>query len=174
MQARSPDQLSPIQVRGDRTVVRPATHADAARLVAWHADPEVSRYWDDDQLTNDEIVALLQSPTIDPYIVEVDQRPIGYLQAWFDDPSPGVCGLDMFLIPAARGVGLGPDAARALAEHLLASGQTRVTVDPYQWNAGAVRAWTRAGFREVERREPDDEHREPWVLMVYADERGRT
>ena len=80
----------------------------------------------------------------------------------------------MFLIPAARGVGLGPDAARALAEHLLASGQTRVTVDPYQWNAGAVRAWTRAGFREVERREPDDEHREPWVLMVYADERGRT
>ena len=44
-------------------------------------------------------------------------------------------GLDMFLVPGARGRGLGPDAARAMADHLLAArGWSRVTVDPYTWN----------------------------------------
>ena len=58
----------------------------------------------------------------------------------------------MFLVPSARGRGLGPDAARALTESLLASGWTRVTVDPYAWNEPAIRAWRRAGFVDVETR----------------------
>ena len=73
----------------------------------------------------------------------------------------------MFLVPSARGRGLGPDAARAMTEHLLAGGRTRVTVDPYAWNGGAVRAWQRAGFVEVARHPPDDEHTAEWIEMEY-------
>jgi aminoglycoside 6'-N-acetyltransferase len=77
-------------------------------------------------------------------------------------------GLDMFLVPAARGRGLGPDAARAMAEHLVRERRRgRVTVDPYAWNGGAVRAWKRAGFVEVSRHEADDEHTAPWILMEF-------
>jgi hypothetical protein len=61
-----------------------------------------------------------------------------------------------------------PDAARTLARALLADGWTEVTVDPYEWNENAVRAWGKAGFVEVERRPADDEHTSSWVLMRFA------
>ena len=77
-------------------------------------------------------------------------------------------GLDMFLIPAARGRGLGPDAARAMARNLLHErGRERVTVDPYGWNEGAVRAWERSGFVEVSRHDSDEEHTAPWILTEF-------
>ena len=72
----------------------------------------------------------------------------------------------MFLVPAARDRGLGPDAARTLARWLLGTGtMRRLTVDPYVSNARAIRAWAKAGFRPVEEREPDREHRSRWLLM---------
>jgi len=42
-----------------------------------------------------------------------------------------------------------------------------VTVDPYAWNEGAVRAWERAGFEEISRHEADEEHTAPWILMEF-------
>jgi aminoglycoside 6'-N-acetyltransferase len=74
----------------------------------------------------------------------------------------------MFLEPAARGHGYGPDAARTLARYLLAEARwPRVTVDPYRWNEWAVRAWKRAGFEPVEERPADDEHTADWLLMEF-------
>jgi aminoglycoside 6'-N-acetyltransferase len=144
-----------------------AVEADVDLLVGWHADPEISRYWDDKQFTRTEMLARLGRPQVDAYIIEADARPVGYLQAWFDSEVPDRSGLDMFLVPDARGCGLGPDAARTLATHLLNRGQSRVTVDPYRSNQPAIRAWTRAGFLPVTEHEPDSEHREPWVLMEF-------
>jgi aminoglycoside 6'-N-acetyltransferase len=144
---------------------------DADLLVGWHADPEIARYWDNEQFTRAELLLRLASPEVDAFIVEADEKPVGYLQAWFDGEQPGRCGLDMFLVPFARGRGLGPDAARTLARHLSTSGQTRVTADPYRSNGIAIRAWTKAGFQQVEEHEPDSEHSEPWVLMVFVPSR---
>lgn len=152
-----------LRVRGALTELRPATAADVDRLVAWHADPEVSRYWDDETFTIEEMVERLARDDVDAWIVETpDREPIGYLQTH-------ATGLDMFLVPSARGRGLGPDAARAMAEHLLASGgHARVTVDPYEWNEPAIRAWQRAGFVELSRgHPPDEDHAATWVLMEY-------
>jgi aminoglycoside 6'-N-acetyltransferase len=148
------------------TSVRPATDADAELLAAWHRDPEVARYWDGRTFTYDEMRARLARPEVDPYVIEADREPIGYLQVWFGD-AQGHAGLDMFLVPAARGRGLGPDSARALAQYLLdESGVKQVTVDPYLSNARAIRAWQKAGFRPIEHRTADDEHSEPWLLMM--------
>lgn len=109
----------------------------------------------------------LVRPDVDSYVVEEAGQPVGYIQAWFDDDSPNDGGLDMFLIPSARGRGLGPDAARALAHWLLSTGQRRrITVDPYLSNERAIRAWAKAGFRPVEKHEPDHEHASPWLLMA--------
>ena len=148
-----------ILVRGRLTALRPADTADVDRLVVWHADPEVSRYWDDETFTREEMEERLARPDVEGWIVEEDGVPVGYLQVHPD-------GLDMFLVPAARGRGLGPDAARAMARHLIDErGRARVTVDPYAWNGSAVRAWQRAGFVEVSRHPPDDGHTAEWVLM---------
>lgn len=156
-----------IPLQGRLTVVRAATEADVDLLVAWHADPEVARFWDEETFTADEMRLRLARPDVDPYIIERDGEPIGYIQAWFEDDPPDAGGLDMFLIPAARGDGLGPDAARILARWLLSAGRIRsLTVDPYVSNEAAIRAWEKAGFRSIERREPDHEHTAPWLLMA--------
>jgi aminoglycoside 6'-N-acetyltransferase len=156
-----------LPVRGALTTVRPATEADADMLAAWHADPEVSRYWDDETPDRDEVLADLARPDVDEFIVEAGGEAVGYLQAWWDEGEPRRGGLDMFLIPSARGRGLGPDAARALARSLLAEGWAEVTVDPYVWNERAIRAWSRTGFVEVDRRPADEEHASDWVLMRF-------
>jgi aminoglycoside 6'-N-acetyltransferase len=150
-----------VRVRGRLTTLRPADGGDVDRLVAWHADPEVARYWDGETFTRAEMEARLARDDVEAWIVEETDEPVGYLQVHPD-------GLDMFLVPAARGRGLGPDAARAMAEHLTRErGRERVTVDPYAWNEGAVRAWERAGFVEVSRHEADGEYTTPWILMEF-------
>jgi aminoglycoside 6'-N-acetyltransferase len=151
---------------GEVTVVRRATADDVDLLVGWHADPDVSRYWDGETFTREEIALRLARPDVDSYIVEEDRTPVGYIQAWFEDDSPNDGGLDMFLVPSARGRGLGPDAARSLAHWLLSAGRRlRVTVDPYLSNERAIRAWVKAGFRPIEERDPDHEHVSRWLLM---------
>jgi aminoglycoside 6'-N-acetyltransferase len=151
---------------GELTVVRRATADDVDLLVAWHADPEVSRYWDEETFTREEMMLRLARPDVDSYIVEEDHEPVGYIQAWFEDDSPDDGGLDMFLIPSARGRGLGPDSARSLARWLLTTGgRHRITVDPYLSNERAIRAWTKAGFRPLEEHDADHEHVSPWLLM---------
>lgn len=147
------------------TELRPATDDDVELLVRWHSDPDVARYWDGKTYTLEEMRGRLSRTDVDAYVIEVEGRPVGYLQAWLEEDGSG--GLDMFLAPSERGRGYGPDAARALAAELRRRGWTRITVDPYCWNEAAIRAWRRAGFEPVERRPPDDEHTAEWLLMEW-------
>jgi RimJ/RimL family protein N-acetyltransferase len=147
---------------------RPATDEDVELLAAWHADPEVSRYWDDEQPSADEIRSDLGRERVDAWIVVDEEEPVGYLQSWWEEDEPRRGGLDGFLIPSARGRGLMPKAARALAQSLLDAGWEYVTVDPYEWNERAIRGWANAGFVEVSRGHPvDEDHAAEWVLMRF-------
>lgn len=153
-----------VRLRGRLTEVRPAEADDACLLARWHADPEVARYWDGETFTVEEMGERLARTDVDGYVVEVAGSPVGYLQAWRDGEQGG---LDMFLIPEARGHGYGPDAARALANGLREQGWAQLTVDPYLWNESGIRAWRRAGFEPVEQRPADDEHTAAWLLMEW-------
>jgi aminoglycoside 6'-N-acetyltransferase len=148
-------------VRGRLTTVRTATEEDVGRLVAWHADPDVSRYWDDETFTPEQMRERLARTDVDAWIVEENGNPVGYLQSWWEEDEPLRGGIDGFLVPSARGRGLMPDAARALTQRLLDEGWAYVTVDPYEWNETAIRAWAKAGFVETERRDGQ-------VIMRFA------
>jgi aminoglycoside 6'-N-acetyltransferase len=105
-------------VRSGRTLLRPVEEADVDLLVEWHADDDVARYWDDKVFTRETMLVRLAREHVTPYIVEAEGEPVGYLQV-HDASDDGEGGLDMFLVPAARGRGLGPDAAGAMASHLI-------------------------------------------------------
>jgi aminoglycoside 6'-N-acetyltransferase len=141
-------------LRGERTVIRPARTTDVEMLVRWHADPDVAPYWDGKTYTREQMRARLERPDVDPYVVEADGQPVGYLQAWFGETAD-VGGLDMFLIPAARGRGIGPDAARTLADYLLdRGGRIRVTSTRTSRNERAIVGWKKAGFRPLRSARP--------------------
>ena len=147
---------------------RPATDDDVPLLVAWHADPEVSRYWDGDTFTAEEMRERLRRSDVDMWIVEEHGAPVGYLQSWWEPDPPKRGGLEGFVVPEARGRGVMPAAARSLAERLLEEGWHSVTVDPYAWNERALRGWANAGFVEESRHPPDEDHLSGWVLMRFS------
>jgi aminoglycoside 6'-N-acetyltransferase len=159
-------------IRGALTWVRAAGEDDVDLLVEWHLDPGVARFWDGETYTREEVRQRLERDDVRSFVIVEAARdaPVGYVQAWSDD-NWASGGLDMFLVPRARGRGLGPDAAQALARHLVREcGWTRVTVDPYLWNEAAIRAWERAGFARASEHPPDADHTAPWLLMVFGDE----
>jgi aminoglycoside 6'-N-acetyltransferase len=159
--------LTSRELRGERTVIRVADERDTDLLITWHSDPDVARYWDDEHFTREQMLERLRRPQVEAFVVEADGLPIGYLQVWQEGDAGGI---DMFLVPGARGRGLGPDAARAVARHLRDErGWRRVTVDPYLWNDSAIRAWRRAGFRDLDEHEPDEEHTARWLLMEFVE-----
>lgn len=151
-----------------QTTIRRATLDDVPMLVAWHADPETLRYWDGKVYTEETMRQKLARPDFVPWVVEHAGEPVGYLQHWWEPGDTTTAGLDGFLVPEARGRGIMPTAAFGLARTLLAEGWHTVTVDPYAWNERALRGWAKAGFVEVSRHPPDDEHTAEWVLMRFG------
>ncbi|MGZ4727041.1 MAG: GNAT family N-acetyltransferase, partial [Acidimicrobiales bacterium] len=85
------------------------------------------------------------------YVIEHDGRVVGWIQ-WQaeDEPAYRHASIDIYLDPAVHGRGLGTDAVRTLARHLIVDhGHHRITIDPAADNAAAIRSYTKVGFRPV-------------------------
>lgn len=131
--------------------LRPATVEDVPALAAIRAAPEVRRWWRGGDDLADSVRADLGDDDLALYAIEHDGRVVGAIQ-WHaeSDPDYRHASLDIFLDPAVRGEGLGGDAIRTLARHLVDEyGHHRFTVDPAAANSAAIRAYAKAGFRPV-------------------------
>jgi len=85
------------------------------------------------------------------FIVAHEGRVVGAIQ-WHaeDEPDYRHAGIDIYLDPAVHGRGLGTDAVRTLARHLIADrGHHRLVIDPAAENAAAIRCYSKVGFRPV-------------------------
>jgi aminoglycoside 6'-N-acetyltransferase len=137
------------------TWLRLARDDDAPFIAEWTHDSAVHRWWGGRELTVEEVLAKYtgrRAPEVVSYVICEQGRAMGYAQAW--QRTDGF-GLDMFIAAGAQGRGLGPLAARALAEELHAAGWVPLTVDPALDNTRAIRAWRSAGF--VATGEPADD-----------------
>ncbi len=75
--------------------------------------------------------------------------------------------MDLVLLPAFRGRGVGTAATIALLGHVQSRlGWRRFTVDPDADNTRGIEFWTKAGFRPVRLIE-DDDGRKPYWLMEW-------
>ena len=85
------------------------------------------------------------------FVIERDGQVAGAIQ-WHaeDEPDYRHAGIDIYLDPAVHGRGLGADAIRTLARHLIADrGHHRLVIDPAADNAAAIRCYSKVGFRPV-------------------------
>lgn len=85
------------------------------------------------------------------FVIERDGRVAGAIQ-WHaeDEPDYRHAGIDIYLDPALHGRGLGADAIRTLARHLIDDHRHhRLVIDPAADNAAAIACYTKVGFRPV-------------------------
>jgi len=137
-------------LHGASVTLRPATPADIPELVRIRTTPEVYARWrggDDmpatvaEELAYDEVT----------FVVEYTVRVVGAIQFGEEtEPDYRHASIDIYLDPAVHGRGLGTDAVRTLARHLItAGGHHRLVIDPAADNEAAIRSYAKVGFRPV-------------------------
>ena len=141
---------------------RPVTPDDLQMIAGWLAEPHVAKWWDD---PDEHIAAIrehIDSISVEPLIIELDGRPIGYLQSYdphleddhpYQDQPFGTLGIDLSIgVPDLVGIGHGSAIVRQFVEELFAEGTPRVIIDPDPANLRAIRAYERAGFKAFDTR----------------------
>ena len=137
---------------------RPISVADLTIIQQWLAMPHVRQWWGDPEKQFRLVSEDMDHPSMQQFIVVANGRPFAYLQcydpaAWpdngFGSQPDGVRGIDQFIgEPDMVGRGHGSALIRAFVADFLAHGAPRVITDPDPQNARAIRAYTKAGFRE--------------------------
>jgi aminoglycoside 6'-N-acetyltransferase len=157
---------SPTAVLTSPYYFRSFVRADLFMVGRWLRTPEVVRWWGD--AVEQEVLVRqdLDEPIMRQWIVEYEQHPFAYTQAYPAHAWPqahlahlpdGAAVIDAFIgEPAMLGRGHGSRFLRRLAEMLLAEGAPVVAIDPALDNHRARRAYAHAGF--VAQREVETEH----------------
>jgi aminoglycoside 6'-N-acetyltransferase len=138
-------------LRGASVSLRPTVREDVPALAAIRATPEVRARWRGGDDLEAEVAADLEDSGSHHLTIEYQQRIVGMIQ-WHAEEEPDYrhAGIDLFLDPAVHGRGLGTDAVRTLACHLVDDhGYHRLVIDPAADNAVAIRCYAKVGFRPV-------------------------
>ena len=166
-----------MEIRGSRLTLRSVVPADAGPLAEILATPEVARWWPAYDRARVEAEYLVEDHDVRVWTILVGDRIVGLIQASEEnEPEFRHAGIDLFLDPAEHGQGLGPEAIRLVARHLIDDrGHHRLTIDPAADNEHAIRAYEKVGFRPVGRlrryqRFPDGSWRDGLLMEVLADE----
>jgi aminoglycoside 6'-N-acetyltransferase len=162
-----------VQLAGPRVVLRNASAADAPRLTSIRGEPEIEWRWGVlEEGEMDEFIADEHT-----FVIEVDGEVIGAVQfGEVDDPMYRSANIDLYLTTPLHGQGLGSEAVRVLARHLIEErGHHRLTIDPAADNAAAIRAYEKVGFRPVGvmrsyERGPDGTFHDGLLMEMLADE----
>ena len=139
------------ELRGSAVVLRPSVPEDVPALAAVRATPEVRARWRGGDDLAAEVRSDLEDPSTHCLTVRYRDRVVGMIQ-WYaeEDPDYRHAGIDVFLDPSVHGRGLGTDAVRTLARHLIDDlGHHRLVIDPAADNHAAIRCYEKAGFRPV-------------------------
>jgi aminoglycoside 6'-N-acetyltransferase len=163
-------------LRGPRVLLRPARADDIPTLAAIRREPSVERWWgvlEEGELEGD----LGQEDDVEILAIEVDGDVVGAIQ-WYQEREPAFrhAGMDIFLTTLMQGRGVGTEAVRTLAGHLIAEhGFHRLVIDPAAANEPAIRAYGKVGFQPVGRlrnswRGPDGSWEDQLLMDMLADE----
>ncbi|MFI9025727.1 GNAT family N-acetyltransferase [Streptomyces sp. NPDC053560] len=162
---------------GTDVVLRPATPDDIPALAAIRAEPQVYAWWRGGNDLTAAVADDLASSDAFAYAIEYGARIIGAIQ-WSQESDPDYrhANIDIYLTSALHGRGLGTDAVRTLARHLLTErGHHRITIDPAADNGAAIRSYRKVGFQPVGimrryERGPDGTWHDSLLMDLLADD----
>ena len=139
---------------------RPLKDSDSGLLLIWMSSPHIQPWWNyEGSSPEDEVEEALNFIGSDEgaaFIIELNKRPVGYIQSCVCGPDQpeGALGVDLFIGDVSlTGEGLGPQILRQFGDDLLAKGATRLIIDPDSSNDRAVKAYKAAGFEILETRD---------------------
>jgi aminoglycoside 6'-N-acetyltransferase len=138
-------------LQGSHVRLRPATKADVGALLPIRQTPEVYARWRGGEDLAAAILEDLDEPGSTPSVIEHAGRVVGWIQ-WSaeEEPDYRYASIDIYVDPAFHGQGLGTDAVRTLARHLLVDhGHHRLEIDPAADNDAAIHCYSKVGFRPV-------------------------
>jgi aminoglycoside 6'-N-acetyltransferase len=133
---------------GEQVVLMPVAGAHVADLRRILAMPEVRRRWGDEAASAGWP---FDDPSATRFAVLLAQVVRGMVQYGEElEPAYQHASIDIFLDPAVHGQGVGRDAVRTLARHLVRDrGHHRLVIDPAADNEAAIRCYAAVGFRPV-------------------------
>jgi aminoglycoside 6'-N-acetyltransferase len=136
------------ELRGKRVTLRLGRAGEEDEIIRILQETTVAERWG--TFSREEVV----DQFIDAdraFVIEFDGGVIGAIQYHEEkDPQYRHAGIDIFLTSSRQGRGLGTEAIRVLARHLIIDrGHHRLTIDPAADNLPAIRAYERVGFRRV-------------------------
>jgi aminoglycoside 6'-N-acetyltransferase len=164
-------------LHGSSVTLRPITADDVPELVRIRSTPEVYARWGGGEDLTATVTENLSAVDYHTLVVVYDGRVVGAIQ-WGeeDDPEYRHANIDIFLDPAEHGRGLGTDAVRTLARHLITEhGHHRLVIDPAADNTAAIRSYEKVGFRPVGimrryERAPDGTWHDGLLMDLLAEE----
>jgi aminoglycoside 6'-N-acetyltransferase len=141
--------MAEMQLEGERVTLRAATAADIPVMLDILTAPGVAPWWPG--VTIEECDEMIVDPEVHAFVVEHRGNPVGFIQ-FVEEPEADYrhASIDVALHDRWHGKGLGTDAVRTLARHLVRDrGHHRVTIDPAASNARAIRCYEKVGFQAV-------------------------
>lgn len=131
-------------------------------LQNWLKQPHVAEFWqetDNEEELKQKFLHKLHERDVRPYIVELNGRPIGYIQdyeackvggGWWPDVEAGVFGIDQFIgEPELVNRGIGTAMIREFVVGLFTNKAVRqIIIDPDPKNQRAIRAYEKVGFKK--------------------------
>lgn len=130
--------------------LRPATAGDGPDLAAILRDPTVREWWQVSDVEAD-VAELLDDPELAIWLIEEAGAVLGLIMAGEEtDPMYRDASIDIAIVAAGQGRGLGAEAVRTVARWLIeVRRHHRLIIDPSAANARAIALYAKVGFRPV-------------------------
>jgi aminoglycoside 6'-N-acetyltransferase len=134
--------------QGDQVVLEPVGRAQIPELRRILATSEVRSRWGDEAASPDWP---FDDGSEVRFAIIVGGEVCGMVQYEEEEtPMYRHASIDIFVDPAVRNRGIGRDAVRTVARHLIADlGHHRIVIDPAADNEPAIRCYESVGFRPV-------------------------
>jgi aminoglycoside 6'-N-acetyltransferase len=142
--------MAPV-LQGNVVRLRPAEEADIPALVRIRRHPDVYAHWRGGHDLEAAVREDYAEPDSTGYVIEFEGRIAGWIQ-WQAEEEPDYrhASMDIYVDPAVHGRGVGTDAVRTMARHLIDDhGHHRLTIDPAAHNPAAIRCYEKVGFKPI-------------------------